>query len=230
MLVVEPGNDPVLLDFFVEAPGRGGDPSSRAELVPINVSFGDAVQVFNIGAASVGTYRPAARADRGFATVRADPAGRARQRRPRALARDGVELNAQQAYVIEILAGIVTSTPESAALFAPGGRAGWRRRRAPPAGARRRARAAGGRGRGAVLHRGCRRGDRELAVGAGRDADRAGPGGLRGRRSRAGPSLLPRPRGPHKPPAVGGRDPDRTRARHARRAGRPARRSSGSWR
>jgi len=37
------------------------------------------------------------------------------------LARDGVELNGPQAYVIEILAGIVTSTPECAALFAPGG-------------------------------------------------------------------------------------------------------------
>ena len=38
-----------------------------------------------------------------------------------ALARDGVELNAQQAYVVEILADIVTSTPECAALFAPDG-------------------------------------------------------------------------------------------------------------
>src|SRR5438270_1250748 len=37
------------------------------------------------------------------------------------LARDGVEMNVPQAYVIEILAGIVTSTPESAVLFAPGG-------------------------------------------------------------------------------------------------------------
>jgi gamma-glutamyltranspeptidase/glutathione hydrolase len=38
-----------------------------------------------------------------------------------ALAREGVELNAQQAYVVEILGDIVTSTPESAALFAPSG-------------------------------------------------------------------------------------------------------------
>ena len=29
MLVVEPGTDPVLLDFFVEAPGRGADPLTR---------------------------------------------------------------------------------------------------------------------------------------------------------------------------------------------------------
>lgn len=37
------------------------------------------------------------------------------------LAREGVELNAQQAYVFEILADIVTATPEAAALFAPDG-------------------------------------------------------------------------------------------------------------
>jgi gamma-glutamyltranspeptidase/glutathione hydrolase len=38
------------------------------------------------------------------------------------LARQGVELNRQQAYVVEILETTVTSTPEAAALFAPGGR------------------------------------------------------------------------------------------------------------
>src|SRR5205085_4508004 len=56
MLVTAPERPPVLLDFFVEAPGRGIDPATRAELRPIAVSFGDAIQVFNIGAASVGTY------------------------------------------------------------------------------------------------------------------------------------------------------------------------------
>src|SRR5437588_25083 len=56
MLVVPPDRAPVLLDFFVEAPGRGADPETRAELIPITVSFGDAIQVFNIGAASVGSY------------------------------------------------------------------------------------------------------------------------------------------------------------------------------
>jgi gamma-glutamyltranspeptidase/glutathione hydrolase len=121
MLVVEPEREPVLLDFFIEAPGRGADVGSRAELVPVSVSFGDAVQVFNIGPASVGTYGMAAgvweAASRFGRIPLADlvaPAAR--------LARDGVELNAPQAYVIEILAGIVTSTPECAALFAPGGR------------------------------------------------------------------------------------------------------------
>jgi gamma-glutamyltranspeptidase/glutathione hydrolase len=54
MLVAGPGQTPVLLDFFVEAPGRGADPAARAELIPIRVSFGDAVQDFNIGPASAG--------------------------------------------------------------------------------------------------------------------------------------------------------------------------------
>ena len=85
------------------------------------MSFGDAVQVFNIGPASVGTYGMAAgvcEASSRFGRIPlADlvaPAAR--------LAREGVEMNAAQAYVIEILAGIVTSTPECAALFAPAGR------------------------------------------------------------------------------------------------------------
>lgn len=124
MLVVEPGRvggEVTLLDFFIEAPGRGADITARAELVPVSVSFGDAIQVFNIGPASVGTYGMAAgvwEAASRFGRIPlaelVAPAAR--------LARDGVELNVPQAYVVEILAGIVTSTPECAALFAPGGR------------------------------------------------------------------------------------------------------------
>jgi gamma-glutamyltranspeptidase / glutathione hydrolase len=121
MLVVEPGKDPVLLDFFVEAPGRGADVTARAELVPISVSFGDAIQVFNIGPASVGTYGMAAgvcEASSRFGRIPLDELVRPAVK----LARGGVELNGAQAYVIEILEGIVTSTPECAALFAPDGR------------------------------------------------------------------------------------------------------------
>jgi gamma-glutamyltranspeptidase / glutathione hydrolase len=127
MLVVEPARAggaaarPILLDFFIEAPGRGADVASRAELVPVSVSFGDALQVFNIGPASVGTYGMAAgvweAATRFGRIPLAELIAPAAQ-----LARDGVELNVPQAYVVEILDGIVTSTPEAAALFAPGGR------------------------------------------------------------------------------------------------------------
>ena len=119
LLHAAPGEPPVLLDFFVEAPGR--DPASgTAELLPVDVSFGDAVQVFHIGPASVGTpgvVAGIAEASRRFGTLPladlAAPAAR--------LAARGVQIVPEQAYVIEILSGIVTSTPEAAAIFAPGG-------------------------------------------------------------------------------------------------------------
>jgi gamma-glutamyltranspeptidase/glutathione hydrolase len=120
MLVVDPDGDRTLLDFFVAAPGHGADPAARGELVPIDVSFGDAIQVFNIGEASVGCYgvpaglcEASARFGRIALADLVVPAAR--------LARDGVELNREQAYVIEILEGIVTATPETRALFAPEG-------------------------------------------------------------------------------------------------------------
>src|SRR5271168_1467979 len=56
MLVAGGDLEPVLLDFFVEAPGNGGAPgaaaSSVAEMRAIEVSFGDATQVFHVGPAS----------------------------------------------------------------------------------------------------------------------------------------------------------------------------------
>jgi gamma-glutamyltranspeptidase/glutathione hydrolase len=121
MLVAPPGEEPVVLDFFVEASGHGADLSRRVPLVAIDVSFGDAVQVFNAGAASCGVYgTPAgiAAAAARFGTVPlaelAAPAA--------GLARRGVELNAQQAYVFEILEGILALTPESRALYMRDGR------------------------------------------------------------------------------------------------------------
>jgi gamma-glutamyltranspeptidase / glutathione hydrolase len=124
MLVAGGGQQPVLLDFFVQAPTnpRHQDPSddSIAELEAINVSFGDAAQVFHIGPASCGVYGTPAgvcEAVRRWGTVRLEelvaPAVR--------LAYDGVKLNAGQAYVAKILADLLTSTPECAALWAPDG-------------------------------------------------------------------------------------------------------------
>jgi gamma-glutamyltranspeptidase / glutathione hydrolase len=120
MLVAGPGIEPELLDFFVQAPTRLGD-GSEAELLAVDVSFGDAAQVFHIGPASCGAYgMPAgicAAAERWGTmplTELVEPALR--------LAADGVALNAAQAYVAEILVDLLTSTPECAALWAPGGR------------------------------------------------------------------------------------------------------------
>jgi len=125
MLVAGGGTEPELLDFFVQAPSdrssQDGDDGPVARLHAIDVSFGDAAQVFHIGPASCGVYGTPAgvcAAARRWGTVPledlAAPAAR--------LARDGVVLNAGQAYVAEILADLLTSTPECAALWAPQGR------------------------------------------------------------------------------------------------------------
>ncbi|MTD46802.1 gamma-glutamyltransferase [Conexibacter sp. W3-3-2] len=122
LLVAGPGVEPVLLDFFVAAPGQGGGDAPRAALLPVHVSFGDAEQVFNVGPASIGAWgMPAGLAtaiDRWGTVPLADLCAPAA-----AHARAGVPLNAPQGYVSEILEAILVSTPEAAALFAPGGRA-----------------------------------------------------------------------------------------------------------
>jgi gamma-glutamyltranspeptidase/glutathione hydrolase len=85
------------------------------------VSFGDAVQTFNVGAASVGVYGcPAGlwEAASRWATLSfgelAAPAVR--------LAREGVAVNPEQAYIHEILAPINATTDEARALLWPQGR------------------------------------------------------------------------------------------------------------
>ncbi|HTE61607.1 MAG TPA: gamma-glutamyltransferase [Solirubrobacteraceae bacterium] len=122
MLVAPPGEEPVLLDFFVEAPGRGLAPGApHAPLRGIDVDFGDAVQVFNIGAAAAGPYGTVA----GAATA-AERFGRlplAELVAPAAAtARRGVTVNEQQAYLFQILRPITDATPEARALFMPAGR------------------------------------------------------------------------------------------------------------
>ncbi len=95
-----------LLDFFVAAPGLGGS-ARRARLVPIDVAFDAATsQRFHIGEASCavpGVPAGLDEATRRFGTLPLrtlfEPAIR--------LARDGVELNRQQAYLNEILAPIL---------------------------------------------------------------------------------------------------------------------------
>ncbi len=114
--------EPTLLDFFVAAPGRGrAAEAPRADLLPVDVDFGDATQTFNCGPSSVGTWGMVAGID--AALGRWGSFGLdALVARPVALAREGVTLNQPQGYVAEILEGILTSTPEAAALFAPRGR------------------------------------------------------------------------------------------------------------
>ena len=120
LLVAGAGERPALLDFFVGAPGAGADPAARGELLPVDVAFGSVVQVFHVGAASCGvpgTPAGLTEAARRWGSVAlaelAAPAAR--------LARAGVALNRAQAYVFEILAPILLSSPEARALFAPAG-------------------------------------------------------------------------------------------------------------
>jgi gamma-glutamyltranspeptidase / glutathione hydrolase len=120
MMVAGGGQEPALLDFFVQAPTRATD-GSAAELDAVDVSFGDAVQVFYIGPASCGVYGAPAgvcEAATRWGTIDlqtlAAPAAE--------LARAGVKLNAGQAYIAKILGDLLRSTPECEALWAPHGR------------------------------------------------------------------------------------------------------------
>ena len=121
MLVAPPGGAPVLLDFMVEAPGRCATPASRAPLDAVVIDFGDAVQVFHIGASSCGVYgMPAgiASAAERFATVPLEELAAPAI----ALARGGVEVNETQAYLWELLGPIATSTRESCDRYCVDGR------------------------------------------------------------------------------------------------------------
>jgi len=119
MLVAGAGEEPVLLDFFVAAPGYGARPEDRAALVPVEVDFGgDARQVFHVGAASCGAYGSPAGIDaairRWGSMALGDLAAPAA-----ALARDGVVVNKQQAEVIHLLEAILRTTPECETIYAP---------------------------------------------------------------------------------------------------------------
>ncbi|WP_037070466.1 gamma-glutamyltransferase [Pseudonocardia acaciae] len=120
LLVVPPGQRPVLLDFFVEAPGRGAA-ARPAPMEQVVLSFEGALQTFNVGASSCGTFgAPAGVAAAATLFGRAPlaeltaPAAR--------LAREGVRVNAMQAYVFALLAGVISSSAEAAERYLIDGR------------------------------------------------------------------------------------------------------------
>jgi gamma-glutamyltranspeptidase / glutathione hydrolase len=120
MLVHDAAGETVLLDFFVAAPGLGGT-ARGAELVPIDVDFGDTIQVFNIGAASCGV--PGVPAGLAEACERFGTMPLGELARPAVgLARDGVVVTPDQAYLFALLAPILTHEPTGAGMYAPGGR------------------------------------------------------------------------------------------------------------
>jgi len=121
MLVHTAAGESHLLDFFVAAPGRGIAEPAPAPLVPIDVFFAaDAVQRFNCGPSSCGAYGTCAglaEALRRFGTMALGDLTSA----PARAAREGVEVTPMQAFLFQILAPIMRSTPEGAALYEPRG-------------------------------------------------------------------------------------------------------------
>jgi gamma-glutamyltranspeptidase/glutathione hydrolase len=122
MLVAGAGEEAVLLDFFVAAPGHGTAVEDRAPLVPVELDWGDdARQLFHGGPSSCGTYGNPAGIDAAIRRWGSVPLGELAAPAA-ALARDGVRLNAHQAKVLRLLEPILRTTPEIAALYAPAGR------------------------------------------------------------------------------------------------------------
>jgi gamma-glutamyltranspeptidase/glutathione hydrolase len=120
MLVNPSDDEPVLVDFFVQAPGLGGI-ERRAELVPIDVYFDQTPQTFNVGAASCGVPGTAAGLARALDRFGSVPL--ADLVRPAIeLAHGGAPLNSQQAYIFYILSPILTRYEVCRALYAPSGR------------------------------------------------------------------------------------------------------------
>jgi gamma-glutamyltranspeptidase / glutathione hydrolase len=121
MVVHTPGETHVL-DFFVAAPGIGLGGREPGALVPMDIRFSeDAIQRFNVGPASCGAYGNAlglAETLERFGTARLGDLTGA----PARAAREGVAVVPMQAFLFQVLAPILTSTPEAAAIYAPEGR------------------------------------------------------------------------------------------------------------
>ena len=122
-LLARPADDrPVLFDFFADTPGRGL-PGSELEphLEPVTVRFPGSEQVFHIGLGSVavpGNLRGLLRVHERLGRA---PLGEVLAPALR-LARGGVELNAQQAYFLELLRPIKTKSATGRSLYEPDGR------------------------------------------------------------------------------------------------------------
>jgi gamma-glutamyltranspeptidase/glutathione hydrolase len=120
-MMVHRGGETVLLDFFVAAPGADGI-ERRAELVPVPVHFdAETVQTFYVGPASCGVPGTAAgleEALRRFGTVPLAELVKPGVR----LAREGAPVNAEQAYILDILEPIHARLEGTRELYAPEGR------------------------------------------------------------------------------------------------------------
>ncbi len=110
-----------LIDFFVSAPGRDGI-ERGAELVGVPVHFDEeTIQTFYVGPASCGVPGTAAGLEQALERFGSAPAGDLVGPAVR-LAREGAPVNAEQAYILDILAPIHRRLQGTRELYAPSGR------------------------------------------------------------------------------------------------------------
>ncbi len=120
-MMVHRGGETALLDFFVAAPGSDGI-EREVELVPVPVHFdADTVQTFYVGPASCGVPGTAAGLEEALRRFGTAPLAELIKPGVR-LAREGAPVNAEQAYILDILEPIHARLEGTRELYAPGGR------------------------------------------------------------------------------------------------------------
>jgi gamma-glutamyltranspeptidase/glutathione hydrolase len=120
-MMVHRGEETALIDFFVAAPGADGV-RRGVELAPVPVHFdAETVQTFFVGPASCGVPGTAAGLERAVERFGSVPlselVGPGIE-----LARAGAPVNAEQAYILDILWPIHERAPGTRELYAPDGR------------------------------------------------------------------------------------------------------------
>ncbi len=120
-MMVHRDGETALIDFFVAAPGRDGI-ERGAELAPVPVRFdAETVQTFYVGPASCGVPGTPAGLVRALERFGSAPLADLVAAGVR-LAREGAPVNAEQAYILDILAPIHERLPGTRELYAPRGR------------------------------------------------------------------------------------------------------------
>jgi gamma-glutamyltranspeptidase / glutathione hydrolase len=121
LLVRTAAGEEVVVDFFVDTPGRGLPGDTTPALTPVTLAFGAAEQVFHVGHGSVavpGCLPGYLHAHARFGRLPLDevvaPA--------RALAVEGVPLGRYQTFVVHLLEPILTLSEAGRRRYTPGGR------------------------------------------------------------------------------------------------------------